>query len=57
MDITDIQNICPKCGHELKLMQNRRMDEKMEIIPVCRDCKMAYRHPDLGWKLIEKEEI
>jgi len=47
---------CPKCGADLELIGNRRMDERVEIIPACTKCPSAFRHPNLGWRILDKEE-
>ena len=44
---------CPDCGTELSFIENRRMDEQMEIIPICKKCKQAFRHPNLGWQILK----
>ena len=47
---------CPKCGGELELVRNYRMDFKMEIIPICRgECQMAWRIEELGWQINSEE--
>jgi hypothetical protein len=44
---------CPDCGNELTIIQNWRMDEKLELIPLCKKCKVAFRSPELGWRIEE----
>jgi len=33
------------------------MDDKVEKIGLCMTCKVAYREPDLGWKILQEEEV
>ena len=44
---------CPDCGTEFSFIENRRMDEQIEVIPICNKCKKAFRHPNLGWYILK----
>ena len=44
---------CPYCMNDLKIITNRRMDEQIELIPICKKCKKAIRDSKYGWKIIE----
>ncbi len=44
---------CPTCMNNLKIITNRRMDEQIELIPICEKCEKAIRDPKYGWKIIK----
>ena len=34
---------CPECGNKLKLITNTNLKNEFEFIPICENCKIAYR--------------
>lgn len=48
--------VCPDDGGKLKFILNSRMDETQELIPVCEQCKKAFRDKSLGWLIMEELE-
>ena len=34
---------CPKCGSDMRIIRNLKLDEEWELISVCDVCRKAFR--------------